>query len=112
MQEFVLVAFIMALGFGAYWSLILFPRQRDFKKRQEMARSLMAGDEVITAGGVVGRVQAIDSEQGIAIVEIAPEVRIRVLTAALLERYDPEEIAQNAQIGRTREQDDPNAPIH
>lgn len=113
MEEIVLVAFIMALGFGAYWSLVLFPRQRDFKSRQDMARTLTAGDEIITAGGVVGKVQSIDSENGIAIVEVAPNITIRVLAAAILQRYDPDEIARNAQQGRTRTQDiDPDAPIH
>jgi preprotein translocase subunit YajC len=111
MPEIVLVAFIMALGFGAYWSLVLFPRQRDFKKRQDMARTLVEGDEVITAGGMIGKVLEIDSENGVAIVEIASGVKTRVLIAALLQRYDPEEIAQNANQGR-KQQTDPDAPVY
>lgn len=99
MGELLFVALIMTLGMGAYWAMVLFPRQREFQSRQRMARELSAGDEVVTFGGVIGRVQRIDAEQGIAWVEIAPDLEIRVVTAAIVQRYDAEAIARNAQIG-------------
>lgn len=99
MGELLFLTVLMLLGMGAYWAMVLFPRQRDFQKRQQMARSLSAGDEVITFGGIIGKVQSIDAEQGIAHVEIARGVTVRLVTAAMVQRYDPEEIAQNARIG-------------
>ncbi len=99
MQEFALLAFILLLALGAWWSLVVFPKQRDFQKRQRFARSLMRGDEVITYGGVIGKVIDIDAEQGIAFVEIADGVVIRLITAALMQPYDAEEIARNARMG-------------
>ena len=99
MGELLFVALIMALGMGAYWAMVLFPRQREFQSRQRMARELSAGDEVVTFGGVIGHVQRIDAEQGIAWIEIAPDLQIRVVTAAIVQRYDAEAIARNAQIG-------------
>lgn len=103
MEEFALLAFIMILALGAYWSLVIFPKQRDFVKRQRFARTLAEGDEVITYGGIVGKVLAIDSEKGIAHVEIADGVVIRLITAALMQAYDPEEIAKNARRGQEEE---------
>jgi preprotein translocase subunit YajC len=97
--EFFFVAFFLIIGLGGYWVFVLMPRQRNFSKRQQMARTLAAGDEVITGGGVVGQVKRIDSDMGVAYVEIAEGVEIRVLTAALLDRYDPAKVAENAQIG-------------
>ena len=99
MGELLFVALIMALGMGAYWAMVLFPRQREFQSRQRMARELSAGDEVVTFGGVIGRVQRIDAEQGIAWVEIAPDLQIRVVTAAIVQRFDAEAVARNAQMG-------------
>ncbi len=99
MGELLFVALIMILGMGAYWAMVLFPRQREFTSRQRMARELSAGDEVVTFGGVIGRVQRIEAEKGIAWVEIAPDLQIRVVTAAIVQRYDPDAIARNAQIG-------------
>jgi preprotein translocase subunit YajC len=99
-MEFLLVGLVLLLGMAAYWAFSLLPRQREFVKRQEMARSLAEGDEVITAGGLVGKVMRIDSEMGVAYVEVADGLQLRVLTAALLDRYDPAEIAKNARMGQ------------
>lgn len=104
MQEFALLGVIMVLVLGAYWSMVTFPKQRDFQKRQQFARSLHAGDEVVTYGGLVGRVVDIDSEKAIAYVEIADGVVVRLITAALMQPYDPEEIARNARMGQRDEE--------
>jgi len=104
MQEFALLAFVLLLGLGAWWSLITFPKQRDFQKRQRFARTLVRGDEVITYGGIIGKVIAIDSEMGVAQVEIAEGTIIRIITAAIMQPYDPEEIAQNARKGLQEEE--------
>lgn len=96
--EFIFVGITIILGLGAYWAFSLYPRQRDFAKRQVLARSLAEGDEVITAGGLVGRVLEIDSAMGVARVELAEGLEVRVVTAAILDRYEPEVIAQNAQM--------------
>lgn len=98
-MEFVLLALVMLLGLGAYWAMVIFPKQRDFSKRQRYVRSLAAGDEVVTYGGIIGRVLAIDAELGVAQVEIADGVVVRLVTAALVQAYDPEVFAEAARKG-------------
>lgn len=98
-QEFILLGLVMVLLLGAYWSMVIFPRQRDFQKRQKFARSLAEGDEVITYAGIIGRVIRIDAALGVAHVEIAEGVQVRMLTAALIQPYDPVAIAEAAQTG-------------
>lgn len=99
MPEFALVAFLLLAAMGVWWSMITFPKQRTFQKRQEFARSLVEGDEVITYGGIIGKVLDIDADMGIAHVEIADGVVIRVLNAAMVQPYDAQKIAENAQLG-------------
>lgn len=110
MPEIILLAFVMALAMGAYWSMVIFPKQRDFQKRQRFVRSLAEGDEVITAGGIIGRVIGLEAEQGIAYVEIADGVVIRAITASLLTPYDPEELAKNVRMAVEAERDAPAQP--
>ncbi len=98
-MEFVLLALVMLLGLGAYWAMVIFPKQRDFSKRQRYVRSLAAGDEVVTYGGIIGRVLLIDAELGVAQVEIADGVVVRLVTAALVQAYDPEVFAEAARKG-------------
>jgi preprotein translocase subunit YajC len=98
-MEFAVLALVMLLGLGAYWAMVIFPKQRDFSKRQKYVRSLNAGDEVVTYGGIIGRVVEIDAANGVAHVEVAEGVVMRLVTAALIQRYDPAEFARAAQIG-------------
>jgi|GEM_PF-252129 len=99
MLEFVLVFAFLALGLGAYWTMVVFPKQREFQHKQKIVRSLHVGDEVVTYGGIVGKILDIDVDKGISFVEIADGVTIKLLTVALQHVYDPTEIAYNAQIG-------------
>lgn len=99
MQEFVLIAVVMLLGMAAYWSMITFPKQRDFQKRQRFVRALRVGDEVVTFGGVIGKVVDIQADSGITFIEIAEGVVVRILSAAVMQAFDPEETARNAQRG-------------
>ena len=99
MQEFAVLALVMLLGLGAYWAMVVFPKQRDFTKRQRYVRALAAGDEVVTYGGIVGRVISIEADKGIANVEIAEGVVVRLITAALVQPYDEAEFAKAARAG-------------
>lgn len=97
MNEIIILAVFLLLGLGAYWSLVIFPRQREVQKQQRYVRSLNVGDEMITFGGIIGRVQALDAERGVAQVEIADGVVVRVVTAALMRPYDPVEMVEFVQ---------------
>ncbi len=103
-QEFILVAFVMILALGAYWSMVIFPRQRDFHKRQNFVRALAIGDEVITAGGIIGRVRDVRADEGIAFVELADGLVVKMIAASLLEPFDPDELARNAQMTHKEQQ--------
>jgi preprotein translocase subunit YajC len=103
MQEIILLAVILALGMGAYWAMVLLPKQRDFSKRQRFVRALAEGDEVITAGGIIGRVVGLEAEQGIALVELADGLVVRMVAASLLAPFEPEELAKNARKGIEQE---------
>ncbi|MFN8529661.1 MAG: preprotein translocase subunit YajC [Anaerolineae bacterium] len=100
MQEFIILGLVMILGLGAYWSLVIFPRQRDFQKQQKYVQTLKAGDEMITYGGIIARVLDINEELGVATVEIAEGITIRILTAALVRPYNEAELARSIRLAR------------
>lgn len=99
MDEIILLGVVLILGLGAYWSLVIYPRQRDFQKQQKYVSTLNPGDEMITFGGVIGRVVSVEPEKGVATLEVADGVIIRVLVASLMRPYDPEELARSAELG-------------
>ena len=88
MQEFAAIAAFSLLGLGAYWAFFIFPRQRNFIKRQRIVQSLVPGERVITGGGMIATVVAVDADSGTTELEISEGVRITVMSAAVLQRYD------------------------
>jgi len=71
----------LVLVFGVFYFLLIRPQQQKAKEHQEMLDSLKRNDEVITGGGLLGRVIAINDD--VVTVEIAPKVQVRVSRATL-----------------------------
>lgn len=90
---------ILLLVIAAYWSLVLLPRQQEFKKQQMFVRRMQPGDKVVTYGGLIGTLVALEPDAGEAVVQLADGIEVRIITAALTQPYNPEELAKNAQIG-------------
>jgi preprotein translocase subunit YajC len=61
--------------------LILRPQQKQGKERQEMLKNLKRGDNVITSGGIYGRVLNITGD--IVTLEIAKGVSVRISRAGI-----------------------------
>lgn len=57
---------------------IMRPQQQRQKKIQEFRNQLKVGQEVITSGGIYGKITYIDANNSIVNLEIANGVRIRV----------------------------------
>jgi preprotein translocase subunit YajC len=70
--------------FAAVYLLFIRPRQQRMRQQQTAARQLSVGDQVVTAGGLYGRLVAIDAD--VAEVEVAPGVVISMLPRAVSAR--------------------------
>lgn len=68
----------LILIFAIMWFLLIRPQQKKMKEHQAMVAALRRGDEVITQGGLVGKVTKV-KEDGELEVEIAPNVKVRVV---------------------------------
>ncbi|SRR5258706_10794086 len=99
MAEFVAFSVVLLLLLGGYWSMVILPRQRAFKKHNVYVRQLGSGDEVITFGGIIGTITSMDAEAGVAYVRIAEGVEVKVITASLTRPFQPDDVALNAKVG-------------
>jgi preprotein translocase subunit YajC len=69
------------LIFVIFYILMIRPQQRRVKEHQAAIAAVKKGDEVITGGGIRGRVTKVSDEE--AEVEIANGVRVRVIKSTL-----------------------------
>ena len=67
-----------------FYFLLWRPQQKKMKQHKEMLGSLKRGDRVITGGGIIGRVARVEGDSEL-IVEIAPEVRVRLARGTIAE---------------------------
>ena len=74
---------IVLLG-GAFWLLIVRPRQRQMAAHSQLMGQLSEGDEIMTSSGIYGTVRQIGDT--VVHVEIAPDVTIRVARGAIARR--------------------------
>lgn len=70
--------------FGVFYLLWFRPQQLQRKKVREMLAALKPGDEIMTAGGLMGTVRSMDDD--LVIVEIADGVRVRFTRRAIIDR--------------------------
>ncbi len=91
---------ILLLVIAAYWSLVILPRQQEFKKQQMFVRQMQPGDRVVTYGGLIGTIVILEPDTGEALIRLAEGVEVRVITAALTQPYNPEALALNARLGQ------------
>jgi preprotein translocase subunit YajC len=67
----------MLLMFAVFWFILIRPQQKRAKEHQAFLNALKKGDEVVTRGGVIGRVSGV--ADNVVILEIQEKVRVRVL---------------------------------
>jgi len=58
------------------WFLLIRPQQKEQQKHKEMVQNLKKGDEVVTVGGMYGRIMALDPET--VSLKIADDVKVDV----------------------------------
>ena len=69
--------FLIAIFFGIFYFMIIRPQQRQQKTHKTFLDSLKKGDEVITNGGLIGKIAVVQGD--VLTLEIANNVRVRVL---------------------------------
>jgi preprotein translocase subunit YajC len=82
MQFLPLVAMVVI-----FWFLILRPQMRRQKEHQAKIGGLSKGDQVLTGGGIVGKVIKVDEHY--AEIEIAQNVRVKTVKSTIADVIDP-----------------------
>ena len=71
----------LVLIFVIMYFLMIRPQQKRMKEHRAMVEALKKGDEVVTQGGLVGKITAV--REGELEVEIAPGVKVRVIRSTV-----------------------------
>jgi preprotein translocase subunit YajC len=67
----------LLLIFVVFYFLLIRPQQQKLKQHREMIEALKKGDEILTAGGILGKIARVEPDGRLA-VEIAQGVQVKV----------------------------------
>lgn len=67
--------------FLVFWVLFIRPQNKKIKEHKQMTEALGKGDEVVTNGGILGKV--IDIQENFVVIEAAKEVEITIQRSAI-----------------------------
>ncbi|APZ54232.1 preprotein translocase subunit YajC [Salipiger abyssi] len=83
----------LILIFGIMYFLLIRPQQKKVKEHQKMVSALRRGDQVVTQGGIIGKVAKVKENNEVEI-EIAEGVKVRVVQntiSQVLSKTEPAE---------------------
>ena len=83
----------LILIFGIMYFLLIRPQQQKLKQHQAMVEALRRGDQVVTAGGLIGKVSKVKDEGEIE-VELASDVKVRVVKSTIAQVLNKTEPAE------------------
>ena len=72
----------LILIFGIMYFLLIRPQQQKVKQHKAMVEALRRGDQVVTQGGLIGKVSKVKDDSEIE-VELAEGVRVRVVKSTI-----------------------------
>ncbi len=82
------------LIFVVFYFLMIRPQQKKAKAPRSMLDNLGRGDRIVTGGGIVGKVTRVEGPNEL-LVEIAPNLRVRVLRSTVSELRQQTQPAAN-----------------
>ena len=68
---------MMLVMFGIFYFILIRPQVKKQKEHQAMLGKLGKGDEILTKGGLIGKITGV-TDDGILVVELQEKVRVRM----------------------------------
>ena len=75
---------MMALMFAAFYFLLIRPQNKKQKQHQELVAGLQVGDEVLTAGGILGKITGVSEHYAVVAISDNTEIKIQKSSVSLV----------------------------
>ena len=74
----------MLIIFGAFYFLLIRPQQKKQKQHQALVAGLQVGDEVLTAGGILGKVTGVSEHYAVVSISANTEIKIQKQSVSMV----------------------------
>ena len=97
----------LILIFVVFWFLLIRPQQKRMKEHKALIAAIKKGDEVMTNGGIIGKVIKANETSPTVEVEIADNVRVQIARGQIAGLWNPQAMAPG-QAGQPANDGKPN----
>ena len=95
---------IIVAMFALLWVFLIMPQRRRAQAQRELLASVEVGDEILTVGGLIGRVRSAQEEE--LVLEIAPGTEVRVARRSVAGVLSPGDEGKHVEAGSASERDE------
>ena len=91
----------LALVIVIFYFLVIRPQQKKLKNHHNMVNNLQRGDQILTAGGIFGKVSKLEADTNTLLVEIAPKVQVKIKKETVSQVIIPEKkevVTENKEV--------------
>ena len=90
--------------FALLWVFLIMPQRRRAAAQRELLARVEVGDEILTVGGLIGRIRSVDDDElGL---EIAPGTEVRVARRSVASVLSPGHEGRHIEAATAPEQDE------
>jgi len=97
-----------ALVLGAMYFLLIRPQQKRAKTQRNLLAQLEVGDEVITVGGIIGRIVELHDRE---LVIESGSTQLRLVRGSIGSKIEPESSAEPEGSAEIEDLDGPGSPL-
>ena len=95
---------VLVAMFALLWLFLIAPQRRRAQAQRELIGSVEVGDEILTVGGLIGRVRAAQEQE--LVLEIAPGTEVRVARRSVAGVLSPEHEDRQLETAAASERDE------
>ena len=92
-QAFVLNMMLILTLVVMFYFMMIVPQQKRLKRHQEMLKGMKKGDEVVTSGGLIGRIDKIKDDEEEVVIDLGNGLKVTALRSTIQTR--PEKTPAN-----------------
>lgn len=78
----------IALVLFLVWFLVAVPQRRARQTQEQIVSEIQVGEDIVTVGGIIGKLTYIDREKDMARIEIAKGIEVRIIPSAISHPLD------------------------
>ena len=95
---------VIVAMFALLWVFLIMPQRRRAHAQRELLASVEVGDEILTVGGLIGRIRSAQEEE--LVLEIAPGTEVRVARRSVAGVLSPGHEGRQIEAAEASEQDE------